>query len=120
MSRESNKKYYIDNDISSKHWSRKFYEDAKAQGYKYAARPHIGDELHKLMKKEELDEVAFFKRWKEHEIVKGINIPADHPEAVKDFKFKNYTPDGEQLIIACLNNGMEWPIGYFMNLEKIA
>lgn len=110
-----------------KHWSREFYAEAKAEGYKFAIRQHIPNfvsgveaSLHKLKNKKEMWQLPFVKRWKENEIYQNCNLPADHPEAVKELKLKKYdcTDDGEQLLMAYCNNGSYWVVAYAMDLEK--
>ena len=110
-------------DNHRQHWSRYFYDEAKSEGYKFAVRQHIPNfsdaeaTLYKLKTKEELEEIPFFKRWKNSELWEGKNLPTDHLEATKEIKFEDYG-EGEQLIMAYLNNGSHWVMGYFMDLEK--
>lgn len=109
-------------DKSGKHWSRYFYDEAKKEGYEFAVRQHIPNfsdaeaGLYKLKTKEELEEIPFFKSFKNSEFYEGENLPKNHPESTKEIKFKDYAPDGEQLIVAHLKNGSNWVMGYFMDL----
>lgn len=67
-------KYIIEAIQQNKHWSRVFYDKAKKEGYNFAVRQHtpnycdVEPSLHKLKNIEELEEIPFFKSWKNSEL----------------------------------------------------
>ncbi len=98
-----------------RHWSRVFYEDAKAKGYNFAFRAHrpnymdfsASDDLQAFNNEQELYSLPAVKSWSGQETVTSITL-------------EPYTDDGEHLLMAYMQDGKHWVIGYWIDLQLLS
>lgn len=106
----SKKDEYRKRAINGKHWTRVFYDDAKANGHKYAAvaaRPSCVDvedndnDFYTYDKIEDIYQAPFVKKWLKNKRMKSIDT----------------VPRGDlYIMMVTMDNDKKYPIAFIMDL----